>query len=929
MHPDPLLPVLGRERELRQIVDFLSDERPLPAALAVVGEPGVGKSTVIRASLATSGSAETRLLAASPSADEHELPYLALQDLLRDVPDIALEALAAPQQDALRAALLRSSPSQPAIDPRTIGTAVLTLVRGFLESEPVVVAIDDVQWMDPASAAALGFAIRRLDRGRLRLIVGQRDASSGPFDLRHLALPVQRVELGPLGAEVLDAILHAQLGRRFSKPELTRIAAWSQGNPLFALEVARALTSQRSPLELEADAPPPVPGLETLIGTRLRGQPPGALLTLQIVSLAGRINERRLESVTARLHRPVELPVASEALITRGPTRELRLSHPLLASGAVATMIPSLRRRVHAALAVDEPDPVARARHLFHATVGADPAVAEALASASRVADASGAWDAAVELMELACRATPPRDAATIQARQLVLGRLAARLGDAVRARAALDAASGGPDSGAAARALVTLQSMDSTRSAAWQREIERRARARAIGDPALLAEIALGLAGTPSERYRHARAAERIARRCGLEGLEAQAVARQAAVAFQLGLPFDPAVLDRAVELEAMEPGGSILDSAAYLRAWVRFFEDDHARSRQEFEALLDRAVRIGDEASSSGLLRELAHLAIRAGRWPDADRLARVAIVAAERSEQAVELAMSHLLIGAVASLRGEREVAEESLGLATDLGDRADAGFVGGLAAGRLGTMYLSLGLWGLALAAFTDSRERLALTGWRDPALTNWRGDLAELNLLLGRPDEAEALVEQLAASIRGLRRPVSAAIVERGRALLAGSRGALADASTHAEASVTQLRALQDPFELARSLRAAGAIARRTGRKSVAAGALEESTRLFGSLGARAWEALVRRELGRVGLRPRAPRHLTETEVLVTRLAAEGLTNRQVAERAFVSPRTVESILARAYVKLGISSRAELGRAVGRRETDEAPAPKGH
>jgi DNA-binding CsgD family transcriptional regulator len=246
------------------------------------------------------------------------------------------------------------------------------------------------------------------------------------------------------------------------------------------------------------------------------------------------------------------------------------------------------------------------------------------------------------------------------------------------------------------------------------------------------------------------------------------------------------------------------------------------------------------------------------------------------------------------------------------------------------GRRGQLALSLGELDAAVRAFERSSEILVAAGVADPALTNWRGELAEALVRLDRVDDAQSVVDQMELAIGTRRRPVSRAIVARTRALIAAERGEMDAAVDLATSSLERLRELHEPFELARSLEIAGTVHRRARHKTPAAALLGEAVAAFEALGAAEWAARARSELARVGLRPRAPRTLTATELQVARLAAAGHTNREVARRTFMSPRTVEAVLARAYAKLGIASRAELGGVFGSSATVAGGAlPDGH
>jgi DNA-binding CsgD family transcriptional regulator len=904
--------IIGRDREVALIDRFLAEPDGTAAHLAIEGEAGIGKTTLVRQVLAAAEHAGWRLLVARPAEAERDLPFAALQDLLDDVADDVLAKLPPPQRTALAVIELRESAPVGGLDARTVGTAVLSILRGLAVAEPVLVTIDDVQWIDPASRDALTFALRRVQR-RVRIVTGERLADSGHGSTLDLApIPIERVPLSGLSVAGLHHLLRERLERAFPRPVLVRLGSWSGGNPMLALELGRLLADGR---EMPVDEVPLTPRLDALIDARLRALPRGVRRTLLVIALAGSIDADSLETIMQGLGWPIRLPSLDHAILAAGPG-PLRFAHPVLAATTVMTVTALDRRRAHAELAAATGDPVARARHIALATSGRQEGVAAAAEMAAQAAEDLGATESALDLAELAVARTPLVGLDAAQRRWFGLGRVALRAGDASRAEAAFGVAATGPDRNIAVRAMVSSIEILARRSVDDAAAIARAARIRSAGDRVLRAEVALAMPGSATEQYRHARAAVRLLGSDGPALLRARAIGKKAAAAMEAGLPVRIEELDLAVELESASPPREVAAGSAFLRSWVLFFEDDLVRSREEFQALHARAIAVGDERSIAEILRELTHIEIRGGRWDDAERLAADGLRAAEQGGQRAGEAMAHLQLGAIAALKGRREDADRELGLAESLGAASGLRRAIGLAIGRRGQLSLSLGDLDAAVDAFERSSGILLAAGVAEPALTNWRGEHAEALVRLDRLEEAEALVDRLELAIGGWRRPVSRAIVDRSRALIAAERGEMVAAVDLATNSVERLRGLYEPFELARSLEIAGAVHRRARHKTTAAALLGEAVAAFEGLGAVEWAARARSEAGRVGLRPRAPRTLTDTELQVARLAAAGQTNREVARRTFMSPRTVEAVLARAYAKLGIASRAELGGILG-------------
>jgi DNA-binding CsgD family transcriptional regulator len=905
--------IVGRDREISTIEQFLRQPVEGASVLAIRGEPGIGKTTVIRETMRAADRSGWSLYTALPTEVERDMPYAALQDLLGGVADDIVRQLPGPQRQALMAIHLREAPPPGGLDARTVGTAVLNALRADADRHPLLLVIDDVQWLDPASRGALTFALRRLEAG-VRIIIGERVEDLGlgsTFDLR--PLPVQELLLPGISLAALYHLLRERLEHAFPRPVLVRIAAWSGGNPMLALEIGRRLLA--AGVRTSLDSMPLAPVLGSLVDDRLRAQPLGVRRTLLAIALEGEIDEAGLDALMARLEWPVLLPDANQGILA-GSFGHFRFAHPLLAATTIATAAAADRRQVHAALAAGSSDPVARARHLALATTAREEDVAAAAAAASQLAGELGATETALELAELAVARTPVEAIEEGQRRQLELGRVAKRAGDHARAEVALGAAASGPGTDEAVMAMIEQIEIKVRQSESEASQRAALARIRAAGNRMLLAQVALVIPGPARWQYRHARAAVRLLGAGASPALRARAIGVKAAAALEAGRAVSMDELDLAVSLEAASPPREIAAGAAFLRSWIIFFEDDLVRSKLEFEELFERAVALGDERSVAAILRELTHIEIRAGRWSRAEELATATLRAAEQGGQRAGEAMAHLQLGAIAALRGQLAKADSELGQAETLGEATGMRRAVGLAIGRRGQLSLSLGELDAAVRAFERSEDTLLQAGVAEPALTNWRGEHAEALTRLDRVGEAEALIDKLEAAIGTWRRPVSRAIVERTRAFIAAERGDTDTAIQLAAASVDRLQGLHEPFELARSLEIAGIVHRRARHKAVAAARLGEAIAQFQALGATEWAARARSELGRVGLRPRAPRSLTETEMQVARLAAAGLTNREVARRTFMSPRTVEAVLARAYAKLGVASRAELGGTLG-------------
>ena len=265
--------IVGRGPELAALEPFLGRAGDGLAALVFEGEAGIGKSTVWQAAADVAADRNWLVLTSRPARSEQGLTLGGLVDLLGGVGDDVLARLPAPQRDALAIALLRAAPDRASPDQRTLSVAVAGLLRQLVEPDrPVVVAIDDVQFLDEGSAAILAYAIRRLaDRPVALLLAVRTGAESKSSEEIVGAVPADRLErvlIGPLHLASLHRLFELRLGRSFPRLVLVRVEEASRGNPLYALEVGRALI--RAGVPADPHDPLPVPdSLGSLIARRL------------------------------------------------------------------------------------------------------------------------------------------------------------------------------------------------------------------------------------------------------------------------------------------------------------------------------------------------------------------------------------------------------------------------------------------------------------------------------------------------------------------------------------------------------------------------------------------------------------------------------------------------------------------------------------
>ncbi|HKV87344.1 MAG TPA: ATP-binding protein, partial [Candidatus Dormibacteraeota bacterium] len=231
-------PVIGRDSELSVVDRWLAGPAAGPFALIIEGEAGVGKTTVWRHAIQSAEAAGMRVLRCQAAESELKLGYTGLADLLDSVAAKELDDLPAPQRQALEVALLRTEVPERSLDPRTVATALLSLSRALAATRALVIAVDDVRWLDAPSAQALAFAGRRLD-DQVKLIATTRASGELPIGLAEDR--VKRLRLGPLSLAALHHLLTSRLGRSFPRLVLVKVHQASRGNPFHALEIGRAL----------------------------------------------------------------------------------------------------------------------------------------------------------------------------------------------------------------------------------------------------------------------------------------------------------------------------------------------------------------------------------------------------------------------------------------------------------------------------------------------------------------------------------------------------------------------------------------------------------------------------------------------------------------------------------------------------------------
>jgi DNA-binding CsgD family transcriptional regulator len=913
----PATAIIGREEELGAVQAFVGDLDQGPSALVLSGEPGIGKTILWEAGVAYAQERVGRVLTCRGVEAEASLSFAALSDLLSPVLHEAIPSLASPRRRALEVALLLAEPGDVAPDAHAIGLAVLDVLHVLAERAPVLVALDDAQWLDPASAGVLQIALRRLREepiGLLATLRVSRDASSDfQLDRSFPDTRLLRLSLGPLSAGALHRLLEERLALELTRPELARIREASAGNPFFALELGRELV--RTNTRPAPGQTLPVPeSLRELLGGRLSRLPGETLdVLLQVAALA-----RPTIEVVAAAHGDRERVLGGlEAAVREGVVElddsRVRFAHPLLASICYEQAPLWKRRAVHRALAAAVSDVEERARHLALAADGPDTVAASYLDAAAEHAAARGATAAAAELSELAAELTPD-DPPLSRQRRLRAATFHRLAGEGDQATALLDQLLTEVPSGAERADVLFALAYTFRGDPPTTNKLFDEALAQAAGDDARAARI-LGyrslfrlLAADVHAALLDARAALEKAERVGDPALLAFVICRAGHAETWAG-EITPGLLERGAEIE--ERCGlqlEFLDSprAILTRLLMRLGEID--RPRAMLEELERTAATRGDEVSRVLVTWYLALLEWYAGRWQHALEHAAAAHELGAQTGFPHNLAWAgrvRALLEADLGLIDEaRAHAEEGLAFSQS---RQDEFFIIACL-GALGRLELALGNLEAAGGYLRELPGRLLAGGVHDPGNPVW-ADAIETLVTLGDFEQARAYLDQYDLHARQLESPWAVAGAARCRGLLAGAEGDVQSAFAAFERSLAA--GAPFPLERARTLLCLGVVRRQAQQKKAAREALEQALAIFEELGARLWAEKARAELRRISGRRAPTEELTETERRVAELAAAGRSNKEIAVELFMGVSTVEAHLSRVYRKLGIRSRAAL------------------
>jgi DNA-binding CsgD family transcriptional regulator len=904
--------LVGRDAEVEAAAKFLDQLERGPAAVAIEGEPGIGKTAVWRAVLELAVDRGYRALSTRPAEPEKRLSFSGLADLLGDIEPGRFDPLPLPQRQALDAALLRAE-DVPAADPRAVFTAVLTLISSLAADAPLLLAVDDLHWLDPPSGRALQFAARRLKGQRIGFLVSLRRQEGGGYrDLLSSLGDVwtHQVELAPLTLAATHQMLKQRLGRVFRRPTLLAIQEASAGNPFFALEIARTVGDT----ELRPGAQLPVPDdVRALIRRRIEELPNATRRAL--------LRAAALSQPTTTLVRGSLEPARKAGLVDELPDGRIAFTHPLYGTAVYEAASVDERRRTHLELAEQVSDIEQRARHLAFAATGPDEHVVDELDRAARQARSRGAPELAAELEELALGLTPPEDRQATQRRALTAAGHNFHAGALARSRGLLTSLLEDLEDvatrGRALRLLAHVRFREGSLTEAI--ELLRDAAELAVGEPDIEAQIEMDflyfIANASfdfSTMRQHVDALGSYVERLSDPGLQAEALATVTMMGFLSGHGLDEATLKRALAREEPTRSTPTEFRPSLLAGYLNFYVGRFDRARSFLYPLLSQVRDGGEEGEMPVVLHHLVWLECWAGNTHEARVLSEEMLEAATLTESESFVGLAYAMRALVEAYAGRAERCRENVAAALGSAERSEYGLTGLWASYSLGFLELSIGNDAAASRALQPLIEPVEAMGIDEPIRCFYVPEGIEALIALGELDRAEGLTEALAARGRELGRPWALARSGRCRAQLLANRGELPAALSAVQEALLHHEQLPMPLEQGRSLLVKGEIERRAKHKALAKTSLEQAVAIFEDVGAPQWAERARAELARIGLRHSAAGELTPTERLVAALAASGLTNREVGARLFMSPKTVEANLARVYRKLDIHRRAELG-----------------
>jgi DNA-binding CsgD family transcriptional regulator len=907
--------IIGREASLARLRAVVDQARPPGQVLLVTGAAGMGKTVLLADAVGRARSAGQRVLSVTGRESESRLTFAGLDQLLRPVLSAAA-GLPGRQAQALMGALgLAADPVAP--DPLLTAVAVLTLLSDLSARSTVLVVADDAHWLDRSSLEALAFVGSRLDAERVVLLVGARGpAPPAGFDRGFPELHLEPLPAADAGV-LLDGLPRPPRGRARQQ-----VLAQAAGNPMALIELATVIADDPAASRRWAAEPLPLTDrLSAVITSRFATLPPQAQAALLLAAVADgpdlRVAARHGGGSDARALMPAE-----QLGLVKVDRTGLQFSHPLVRSAIYHSAPFAQRAAAHRELAQalhDQPD--RRAWHLAAAALQPDEHVAALLEATAAQAQYRGGAVAAALALERAAELSPDR---ADQARRLVAA-----------ASAAVDTGQGDWVQDLARRALAVTADpelrLTARHDAAWTLAWSGR---RTAALSALISVAEDASRDRPALAWDALGSAATVAYQSGMPASR-QAVSRALGVLERHGPPpgVDVKVLGLWIRASA-DPIGSRDELLPYLRkiagapvaepslwriacaAWL-LDESDLAITllREAMQRLRGPGVR----GTSGGTLTVLGWAFIDTGRWDEALDVAAEAADMAEANHMDMIAASADVITATVHALRTDSGAARRHAARALATVDPAECGLVAARARRALGVAALADGSY---LEAFTQLRRLFSEDGTPLHNYASYLGvaDLAAAAVRADRRTEGGDVIEHALGRL-------DAGFSARLEQLIARARGILAGPSSSEalfEKALADPAGEQWPFERAQLWLDHGEWLRRRRRINDAKPVLTQVLGTFRRLGARSWAQRTEAELRACGVavaaapgEPDALAELTPQQRQIVRLASDGLTDREIGDRLFLSPRTVSSHLYRSYPKLGVASRHQLRDVIAR------------
>jgi DNA-binding CsgD family transcriptional regulator len=904
-------PLIGREEELGLLREFFQQSAVSGGALVLSGEPGVGKTALINALADALSASGTTVLRAAGSQFEQEISFAGLNQALLPLLG-SLDELGEVHRDALRVALGFGSGAAP--DQLLLSNAVLALLRRAAAGVPVVLIVDDLHWIDRASAGALSFAARRLVGSRAGMLVSLRSGAQSCFDRAGLPEYVLEPLAGKASAQLVNT--------RFPGLDpwvMTRVLDTAQGNPLALLELPEALShAQRSALEALPSVLPLGQRLHELFTSRIAQLPPETRMLLLMAALEGAGDIRVLEAAGGGDYQLGDLAPAERDHLVRADegSRLIVFRHPLVRSAAVEAATLGERRRAHQVLAgvlADQPERMAW--HLGEACSGPDERVAGLLEDAALRIVARGDALGAVARLTRAAELSPAADrrgrrlalAAYIGAE--IIGEMSgtAQLLEAMR-QAGPQASDPMHYAPAAAFVMLNADAHIDTIHQLLVGAIEGGNH----GYDATDAELVNAMWGLAMVCWLGGRAESWEPFHAMMRRLTPQP---PAVLALQMDTFIHPVRtgvaalprLDAALRAVPRETDPHVIENVVT----CAIYADRLAELREPLWRMVQRGRAGGPARKQLTALANLCFDDFARGDWGQAQELAVEGLeVAEERAGRFFGWYFRYVqaLLAAVQGRFGTaRALANQVIGWAGPRG----VGLAQVWARYALELADLGAGDFEGAYRHATAMSPAGTLAPYAPHCL--WAVmDLVESAVRTHRQAEAER-------HVHAMREAGIAAFSPRLAILVAGSSALVADddqAPALFEEALSLPTVDQWPFDVARVRLAYGERLRRIRATTQARVPLDEALTAFQKLGAVPWATRAELELRATGQTRASPSALgavglTPQELQIARLAASGMTNKQIAERLFLSPRTVGGHLYQIFPKLGITKRAAL------------------